>query len=67
MDVKELVRSAKGVKEEDVQEAVNTVREVESLGGTRAQYNIAPPFGSLTRRSSKPTDPRTVKLKTRRR
>jgi hypothetical protein len=62
-DVRELVKATKGVKEEDVQEAVNTVRQVESLGGTRTQYNIAPPFGSLARQTARLAN--SVKLKSR--
>ena len=65
-DLKGLVDSATGVTEDAVQEAVSIVRKVEELGGTRSQYNLAPPFGSLVRLTSKLTDPRAVKLKTRR-
>lgn len=68
LDIKELVRSTKGISEEMVQEAVDTIRRVEQLGGTRSVYNLVPPF---SRQPSAPevgkkTDPRTVKLTTRR-
>lgn len=54
-----------GKKERDVREALETVRQVESLGGTKAQYNIAPPFGSLKRRATGSKSQKLVKLTVR--
>lgn len=57
-----LVRTAKGATVEGVQEAIETIRQVEKLGGTRSQYNLASPFSSL----GSPTAPKTAKPRPRR-
>lgn len=57
-----LVRTAKGATVEEVREAIETIRQVEKLGGTRSQYNLAPPFSSL----GSPTGPKAAKPKARR-
>jgi hypothetical protein len=70
IDLKELVRKSPGVTEEEVRQAVETIRQVEQLGGRRSQYNLVPPFsqpGSSPKRTVAPAplDPRTALLKTR--
>jgi predicted RNA-binding protein associated with RNAse of E/G family len=44
IDIDELVRNSKQGTEEQVREAVETIRQVEKLGGKRSQYNLASPF-----------------------
>jgi hypothetical protein len=69
-DLEELART-RGVKEE-VERAVELVRQVEQLGGKRFEYNLVRPFSRLqplTRGGDTPgvADPRTVRLKPPRR
>jgi hypothetical protein len=51
--IKELLRKTKGVTEEEVREVVEMIREVEKLGVTRSEYNLAPPFSGLRVRAQK--------------
>lgn len=44
INLEELVRNSKHGTEEKVREAVETIRQVEKLGGKRSQYNLASPF-----------------------
>lgn len=61
-----LVRTAKGATAEGVREALETIRQVEQLGGKRSQYNLAAPFSSLgSPGASKPPAPKTAKPKAR--
>lgn len=62
IELKDLVRTAKGVTEQDVREAGELIRRVEELGATRSQYNLASPYS----RTPRPADPRTVSKKSRR-
>jgi len=69
IDIKRLARNE--ITERKVEKAIETIRQVERLGGKRAEYNLASPFSRrpLTRGnpSSVPADPRAVKLSLRRR
>jgi hypothetical protein len=47
VDLKELVRNAKGFNEQDVRDAGEFIRQVEELGGKRSQYNLASPFSRM--------------------
>ncbi len=69
-DVKHLARNA--AVEAEVERAIETIREVEKLGGKRSEYNLARPFSRLqpwpreVESLGSSDDPRTVKLNFRR-
>ena len=44
IDIEELVRKSKQGTEELVREEVETIRQVERLGGKRFKYNLSSPF-----------------------
>lgn len=66
MELKEILRNSK-VTEHEVQEVLKTIREVEELGATRSEYNLATPFSrtSVVARESC-TSERTESLKAQR-